>query len=432
MRGFLVAAPQSGSGKTTITLGLLRALRDRGVSLAPAKAGPDYIDPAYHTAASGEVCVNLDPWAMRPGLLRRLAGRHAGDDRLLVVEGMMGLFDSAADGNGSPADLAALLGLPVVLVVDCARMAHSVAAIVDGFRRHRDDIDFAGVILNRVGSVRHEEMLLDALEPHDVTVLGTVRADKALDLPSRHLGLVQAHENENLERFIADAAFTVTVGVDLDRIEALTAKPDSEPLPGAISRIPPLGQKIAVARDTAFGFCYPHLLRGWVQQGAEVAFFSPLADEAPPKDADAIYLPGGYPELYAAELAHAARFRVGLRARAAAHVSVFGECGGFMVLGEGLIDAEGQSHRMTGLLPLVTSYARQTRHLGYRRLSPLKASPWKLPLKAHEFHYSTIVSEGEGERLFDVRDARGDELGAAGLRRGSVAGSYMHVIDRAD
>ena len=302
MRGFLVAAPQSGSGKTTITLGLLRALRDRGMALAPAKAGPDYIDPSYHTAASGEVCINLDPWAMRPDLLRLLAERHSAGDRLLLVEGMMGLFDSAADGRGSPADLAVLLGLPVVLVVDCARMAHSVAALVGGFTGHRKDLEVAGVILNRVGSARHEQMLLDALDPLDVPVLGTVRADKALDLPSRHLGLVQAHENENLERLIADAAFAVTVGVDLDGIAALTARGTRPAARMDTPRVPPLGQKIAVARDTAFGFCYPHLLRGWVQQGAEVTFFSPLEDQPPPKDADAIYLPGGYPELHAERL----------------------------------------------------------------------------------------------------------------------------------
>jgi cobyrinic acid a,c-diamide synthase len=432
MRGFLVAAPHSGSGKTTLTLGLLRALRDRGVELAPAKAGPDYIDPAFHTAASGKTCINLDPWAMRPELIRILAERHAAGDRLLAVEGMMGLFDAAADGRGSPADLAAMLGLPVIFVVDCARMAHSIAALVDGFNRHRPDVLMAGVILNRAGSAKHEEMLRDALAPSGVPVLGAVRHDKTLELPSRHLGLVQASEHERLESFITDAAFAVTVGVDLDRIAALTAVRGDEAVTAAVPRLPPLGQRMAIARDAAFGFAYPHLLRGWQRQGAELSFFSPLADEAPPEDADAVYLPGGYPELHAGKIAAATGFLGGLKAAANAGKPVYGECGGYMVLGEGLVDAEGKRHEMAGLLPLVTSYAKRHRHLGYRRLTPLAGSPWPQPLTAHEFHYSTVVSEGGGERLFSCKDARGTDHGEAGLTRGSVCGSYMHVIDRAD
>ncbi|GAB4348407.1 MAG: cobyrinate a,c-diamide synthase [Oricola sp.] len=432
MRGFLVAAPHSGSGKTTLTLGLLRALRDRGIALAPAKAGPDYIDPAFHAAASGETCINLDPWAMRPELIRILAERHSAGDRLLAVEGMMGLFDAAADGRGSPADLAALLGLPVIFVVDCARMAHSIAALVEGFNRYRADVLMAGVILNRVGSARHEEMLRDALEPGGVRVLGAVRQDTALALPSRHLGLVQATEHERLESFIADAAFAVTVGVDLDRVAALTAMRNDDEVTAAVPRLPPIGQRIAVARDAAFGFSYPHVLQGWRRHGAELSYFSPLADEAPAEDADAIYLPGGYPELHAGRIASAQTFLGGLRAAAAAGKLIYGECGGYMVLGEGLVDGDGTRHEMAGLLPLVTSYAKRRRHLGYRLLLPLPAAPWHLPLTAHEFHYSTAVSEGEGERLFEIADARGAPHGKAGLRRGTVCGSYMHVIDRAD
>jgi cobyrinic acid a,c-diamide synthase len=345
---------------------------------------------------------------------------------------MMGLFDAAADGRGSPADLAALLGLPVIFVVDSARMAHSIAALVDGFNKHRADVLMAGVILNRVGSARHEEMLRDALEPGGVPVLGAVRQDKTLVLPSRHLGLVQATEHERLESFITDAAFAVTIGVDLDRIAALTTVQQEEAVTAAVPRLPPIGQRIAVAKDAAFGFTYAHVLQGWQRHGAELSFFSPLADEAPAEDADAVYLPGGYPELHAGRLAMASTFLGGLRSAAEAGKPVYGECGGFMVLGEGLVDADGTRHAMAGLLPLVTSYAKQRRHLGYRRLMPLPASPWHVPLTAHEFHYSTLVSEGEAERLFSLTDARGAPHGEAGLRRGSVCGSYMHVIDRAD
>jgi len=429
MNGFLVAAPHSGSGKTTVTLGLLRALRNRGVKLAPAKAGPDYIDPAYHEAASGEPCINLDPWAMRPDLLHALANSHAGDDRLLIVEGMMGLFDGAADGEGSAADLAVLLGLPIVFVVDCGRMAHSIAALVSGFMDFREDVEIAGVILNRVGSARHESMLREALDAHDIAVLGVVHRQEELHLPSRHLGLVQAGEHQDIERFFADAALTMTVGVDLDRLAALAVRGRGSNR--TASRLPPLGQRIAVARDEAFAFSYPHLLHGWRDQGAEISFFSPLADEIPTGDPDAVYLPGGYPELHAERIAAARRFLGGLRAAAEAGIRVYGECGGYMVLGDELIDGEGERHGMAGLLPVTTSYAKRQRHLGYRRLTPLAGAPWAQPLTAHEFHYSTLVSEGAGERLFSASDARGDRLGDVGLRRGSVSGSYMHVIDRA-
>ncbi|TCD15007.1 cobyrinate a,c-diamide synthase [Oricola cellulosilytica] len=432
MKGFLVAAPQSGSGKTTVTLGLLRALRDRGAALAPAKAGPDYIDPAFHTVASGKTCVNLDPWAMRPELVRILAERHSAGGKLLAVEGMMGLFDGAADGKGSAADLAAMLGLPVLLVVDCARMSQSIAALAKGFNDYRRDVILAGLVLNRVGSARHEAMLRNALEPAGVDVLGAIRTDPALELRSRHLGLVQAEEHSDLERFVTDAAFAVASGLDLDAIASLSTFREGGDVMAAVSRVPPLGQRIAVAHDAAFAFSYHHVLDGWRRRGAEISFFSPLADETPGKDADAVYLPGGYPELHAGRIAAASAFLEAVRGKAKNGVPVYGECGGYMVLGEGLVDEEGKRHEMAGLLPVVTSYAKRKRHLGYRRLTALAGSPWTMPLTAHEFHYSTHVVEGEGEKLFRVTDALGKRHDDAGLRRGSVSGSYMHVIDRAD
>ncbi|QEE44035.1 cobyrinate a,c-diamide synthase [Rhizobium sp. WL3] len=428
MSGLLIAAPASGSGKTVVTLGLMRALRRRGISIAPGKAGPDYIDPAFHAAASGVPCFNFDPWAMRPSLLRAQAARCA-ENGTLVVEAMMGLFDGAADGSGSAGDLATLLDLSVILVVDCARTSQSVAALVAGFARFRPDVRVAGVILNRIGSDRHEAMLRAAMAGIDVPVVGSLRADPTLSLPERHLGLVQAGEHVALEAFIERAADAVEAGVELDALLALAeaeAKSSPAPLPAIL---PPLGQRIAVARDLAFAFSYPHLLEGWRGQGAELSFFSPLGDEAPAGDADAIYLPGGYPELHAGTLADAARFRTGITSAAARNARIYGECGGYMVLGEGLIDAHGQRHAMLGLLPLVTSYATRKRHLGYRRLRSLAPDLFEGTFTAHEFHYSTVVSEGAADRLFEAEDALGEPLGAVGLRRGSVAGSYMHLID---
>ena len=429
MSGLMIAAPASGSGKTTVTLGLLRALADDGVALAPGKAGPDYIDPAFHAAASRADCLNYDPWAMRRALLATNAAAQMHGGRMLLVEAMMGLFDGAADGSGSPADLAAMLGLPVVLVVDCSRMSHSIAALVRGYADFRADVDVCGVILNKVGSARHEAMLREALAKAGVAVLGAIASDPGLALPERHLGLVQAGEHSALEAFVRRAAETVRGCVDLDGLIARAGKSAVPSAPADVARLPPLGQRIAIARDNAFAFIYPHLLAGWREQGASLSFFSPLRNEAPPADCDAVFLPGGYPELHAAALADAATFRAGMIAAGARGARIYGECGGYMTLGEGLVAADGTRHAMLGLLPLVTSFAERRRHLGYRRLVPLAGSGFAQAMTAHEFHYSTMVREGEAERLFAVTDAVGADLGTAGLRRGNVAGSYMHLID---
>lgn len=431
MSGLLVAAPASGSGKTTITLGLARALADAGVRLVSGKAGPDYIDPAFHAAASGKPCLNYDPWAMRPELIRANAALQAGEGDFLLVEAMMGLFDGAADGSGAPADLAVTLGLPVVLVVDCSRLSQSVAAMVKGYTDFRDDVHVAGVILNKVGSARHEAMLRGALETSGIEIFGVLRSDPALALPERHLGLVQAGEHGALASFIAHAAEVVSKNCALERLVAVAATRIAQPLAPAASCLPPLGQRIAVARDQAFAFSYEHLLAGWRAAGASLTFFSPLADEPPASDADAVYLPGGYPELHAATLANAGRFRLGMQEAARRGTRIYGECGGYMVLGEALVAADGTRHAMLGLLPLVTSFAQRRRHLGYRCVTPLAGSGFTAPMTAHEFHYSTVVHEGEGDRLFSVTDAIGEDLGEAGLRRGSVSGSYMHLIDLA-
>ena len=430
MSGLLIAAPASGSGKTTVTLGLARALADAGLGLVSGKAGPDYIDPAFHAAASRRACLNYDPWAMRPDLIRANAAEQAGEGQFLLVEAMMGLFDAAADGTGAPADLAATLDLPVVLVVDCSRMSQSVAAMVRGYRDYRSDIRVAGVILNKIGSARHEAMLRGALEASGIEIFGKLRSDPLLALPERHLGLVQAGEHGTLESFVVHAAAVVRRCCDLDRLVAIAGRGRVQPQ-GAVPCLPPLGQRIAIARDVAFAFSYEHILMGWRMAGASLSFFSPLADEAPAADADAVYLPGGYPELHGAALANAGTFRLGMQDAARRGARIYGECGGYMALGEALVAADGSRHAMLGLLPLVTSFAERRRHLGYRRVTPLAGSGFSAPMTAHEFHYSTVVSEGAADRLFAVTDAIGEDLGEAGLRRGAVSGSYMHLIDLA-
>lgn len=431
MKGFVIAAPHSGSGKTTITLGILRALRQRGVSAASAKAGPDFIDPAFHAAATGKDCVNLDPWAMRKALILELVQEAASHADCLVVEGMMGLFDGAADGQGSCADLAALLQLPVVLVIDCSRQSHSVAALVEGFVRHRSDISFAGLILNRVGSARHAQMLRGALAHCGVPVLGVIAQSEALDLPSRHLGLVQAGEHASLELFLDTVARVMAATVDLDALAAINGTLANHGDKPITAIIPPPGQRIEIALDQCSAFSYPHLLRGWRNAGAELSFFSPLADEAPRVGCDVVYLPGGYPELFAERISKSENFRAGMNAARDRGATIYGECGGFMLLGEGLVIADGSSHRMLGFLPVETSFAVRRRQLGYRRLRGVAGSPFPGRYTAHEFHYTTMTRQGAESAMFFAEDALGADLGPAGLFDGKVGGSYMHLIDLA-
>ncbi|MGH6932195.1 MAG: cobyrinate a,c-diamide synthase, partial [Dongiaceae bacterium] len=365
-RGFIIGAPASNSGKTVVTLALLRALARAGTRVSSFKVGPDYIDPAYHAAASGRVCFNLDLWAMRPATVAALMARLQEDAELVIGEGVMGLFDGADEKSGSTADVAAWTGWPVLLVVDVRGQAASAAAVVRGFLQHRADVPIAGLIFNRVGGAAHEQVICKSVEPLGVPVVGCVPRDPALALPERHLGLVQAGERGDLDQFLEHAADRIRRHVDLDALLAL-ARP-ARPIDTVAneSGLVPLGQRIAVARDNAFAFAYPAVLEGWRRAGAELTFFSPLADQAPAATATAIYLPGGYPELHAGRLAANHRFMDGLWSAAARDAELYGECGGYMALGQGLVDGQGQRHAMAGLLPLESSFAEPKLQLGYR------------------------------------------------------------------
>jgi cobyrinic acid a,c-diamide synthase len=428
-RGLLIAAAASHSGKTTVTLGLIATLKARGHRVAAAKCGPDYIDPKFLEAASGRPAVNLDPWAMCPERLRALLARQASDADLVIVEGVMGLYDGGPGGAGSTASLAALTGLPVLLVVGAKGLAQSAAAVAEGCARLAENFCVAGAIVNQVASERHPDLVREGFARASVPLFGLVRRDPAVALPSRHLGLVQAQEHADLAERITRAGELIAQGCDLDGILRAATPTDSPPPQGGRGRLAPLGQTIAVARDVAFAFAYPHLLADWRASGAKISFFSPLADEGPAAEADAVFLPGGYPELHAGRLGAAAGFQAGMHAAAERGALIYGECGGYMVLGDSLTDAEGQTHSMLGLLPVATSFAQKKLHLGYRRLRPLSDLPWAALLAAHEFHFASILHEGGGERLFSAEDAAGRELGLVGLRRGRVMGSFAHVID---
>ncbi|KQQ48449.1 cobyrinic acid a,c-diamide synthase [Methylobacterium sp. Leaf125] len=431
--GLLVAAPRSSSGKTTVTLALMRALARRGLAVRGAKCGPDYIDPAFHQAATGHPSFNLDSFAMPEPMLDAVAALSATGADLVVAEGSMGLFDGivAPEGRtGANADIAARYGWPVILVLDVSGAAQSAAALALGCRAYDPRIRIAGVILNKVASARHRRLVETGLSRIGMPVLGALMRDATLVLPERHLGLVQARETNDLEARLDRLADLAEAGLDLDAILAVAA--GAAPAPGAGILPRPPGQRIAIASDAAFSFLYPHMAAGWQAAGAELVPFSPLADEPPPADCDAGWLPGGYPELHAGALSQARRFLDGLRDFARAK-PVHGECGGYMVLGESLEDAEGVTHAMAGLLPVATSYRTRRLHLGYRVATLLAEGPLGgtgARLVGHEFHYASETSAPPTPEtgLAAVTDAEGVPLGLAGHRRGPVTGSFFHWI----
>lgn len=432
--GLLISAPASGSGKTTLMLGLLRALKDRGMAVQPYKCGPDYIDPGFHGAAAGRVSRNLDSWAMAPGLLDQLMHEAQGAE-LVLAEGSMGLFDGVASpgetGNGASADIAALAGWPVVLVLDVSGQAQTAAAVARGFALTRPDVNLAGVVLNRVASPRHDALLRIGFQNAGIEVLGTLPKRGSIEVPERHLGLVQAEEHSALEDMIQDAGAFIADNLDLDRIIAAARGATTRP-EAACAPVPPPGQRIALARDAAFSFVYPHILESWRAQGAEIIPFSPLADQSPDRDADICWLPGGYPELHAGRLAAAETFRTTLQTFAQTR-PVHGECGGYMAMGAGLIDKDGTRHQMAGLLGLETSYAKRRMHLGYRLaelIAPLAGHAQGIRLRGHEFHYSSILAQPDTP-LARVWDANGAEVAETGSRRGHATGTFFHLIARA-
>jgi cobyrinic acid a,c-diamide synthase len=430
-RSLVISAPASGVGKTTVTLALARAYRDRGLKVQCFKSGPDYIDPAFHAAATGRASVNIDSWAMGRETIEALASRGADAD-LVLAEGSMGLFDGVAApgvcGTGAAADIAEMMGWPVLLVIDPSGQAQTAAAVAAGLRDFRDGVRLAGVVLNRVASARHEDLVRRALAGAGIAVFGALPRHAAIALPKRHLGLVQAEEQEETSGLIGEAARFITEHVDLDAVMQSASAWSPQPATRG-QKVKPPGQRIALARDTAFSFVYPHMLEAWRAAGAEITTFSPLADEGPDASADICWLPGGYPELHAGRLATNTRFRRALRAFAE-NRPVHGECGGYMVLGSALIDADGACYEMTGLLGLQTSFAQRRMHLGYRLAelaAPMPGHHAGARLRGHEFHYSSIVSQPDTP-LAVVRDANGAVVAETGSWRGHVTGTFFHLI----
>ncbi len=429
--GILISAPSSGTGKTTVMLGLLRAFSDMGLRVQPFKSGPDYIDPAFHHAAARKASFNLDSWGMDEALMNTIVAEGEDAD-IAITEGSMGLYDGVAtkgaSGFGSSAETAVRFGWPVILVVDVSGQAQSAAATALGFMNYMPDLPFGGVILNRVASPRHERLARLGMEQAGIKVLGVLPRRGDLALPERHLGLIQAIEHPDLEQAISNYASFLSEHVDLEAIRAV-AQGTNPPKVGRLVRPP--AQRIALARDAAFSFTYPHLLKAWRTEGAEILPFSPLNDDLVP-DADLVWLPGGYPELHAGTLAGANKFLTSLREHAATK-PVHGECGGYMALGTTLIDKEGVAHKMAGLLGVVTSYEKRKFHLGYRQAVLQEAVlgyQRGSRLRGHEFHYSTILEEPDAP-LAQVTDADGNLVSETGSLRGHVSGTFFHMISEA-
>jgi len=430
-QALVISAPASGAGKTTLTLALARAFRDRALKVQCLKSGPDYIDPAFHAAATGRPSVNVDSWAMDRETIWHLTSRGADAD-LVLAEGSMGLFDGVAtpgvSGTGATADIAEMMGWPVLLVIDPSGQAQTAAAVAAGLRDFRAGVRLAGVVLNRLASARHEDLVRRALADVGIAVFGALPRNAAIALPKRHLGLVQAEEHEQVGALIAEAARFIAGHVDLDAVLQSATVWSPQPVVRG-QKVRPPGQRIALARDAAFSFMYPHMLEAWRAAGAEIATFSPLADEIPDAGADVCWLPGGYPELHAGRLAENRRFQRALSSFAQTR-PVHGECGGYMVLGGALTDADGTRHEMAGLLGLETSFAKRRMHLGYRiaeLAAPIPGHEAGARLRGHEFHYSTIVSQPDTP-LAVVRDAAGAVIAETGSRRGHVTGTFFHLI----
>ncbi|OGR30288.1 MAG: cobyrinic acid a,c-diamide synthase [Desulfuromonadales bacterium GWD2_54_10] len=440
---FLISAPQSGSGKTTVALAIMAALCRRGLSVAPFKCGPDFIDPGYHRLVTGRPSINLDGWMCPETFVAETFRLHAAGADVAVIEGAMGLFDGlgASSSQGSSAQVAAITGSPVVLVLNARGMAASAAAMVKGFAEYDPRVRLAGVIFNNVGSAAHGMLLKQALS--DVlpqVAIGCLPRDEFLAIPARHLGLVTAEDNPLPPEYLERLADLAEQHLDLEALLGLEANPSQSPLIKGGDVFPPLHEgegwgegevRIAVARDNAFCFVYEDNLRLLREAGAEIVAFSPLDDRELPPDLDGIYLPGGYPELYAERLSTNVAMRSAILAAVESYMPVYAECGGFIYLTEGMEAMEsGASADFVGIFPVRVRMLSKRKALGYRQVafetdSVIAAAGGSA--RGHEFHYSEIGEMPlQLERCYRVT-RQGLELGREGYRFRNCLASYIHL-----
>ena len=430
MPALLIAAPGSGSGKTTLTLGLMAALRRRGLVVAPFKVGPDYIDPGHHAAICGRVSHNLDGWMCGRQRVRQTFADAADGVDIALIEGVMGLFDGISGGSeeGSSAEIAKWLGVPVLLVVDARSQARSFAALVKGFAAFDAGLNLAGVIANRVGSDRHRQLLREsvAATPGLPPLLGCLPRNEEVGLPQRHLGLVTAADLPADTGFGERLADWVETHLDLDQLLRLATEASAVIKPVARSRsMPAIRARIGIARDRAFCFYYPENLQLLEQAGAELVPFSPLSDADLPKGLDGIYLGGGYPELHAGQLAANHGLLGQLRRQAEAGLPIYAECGGFMYLCRSL-----DERPLVGVFPCAARMLPRRKALGYRQVELSEATPLGpvgTRARGHEFHYSEITAAESMTHCYRLGRRDGEALGTEGYRYKNVLGSYVHL-----
>ena len=442
----LIAGTHSGCGKTTITLGLMAALRRRGLAVRPFKCGPDFIDPSLHEMVSGRVSRNLDVRMCGESFVRASFARHhppgPADAGIAVVEGVMGLFDG---GEGSAAHLAKTLGLPVLLVVDVRSAAESVAAVVKGFASLDPELSLAGVICNRVGSARHAGLIREAIARIDVPLLGFLPREASISIPSRHLGLHMGEENPLDQPALATLASLVEEHLDMNlllRLAAQAGQKDAKAHTGGhagdhasesemampAQRAEAKAVRIGLARDPAFCFYYADNLDMLRDAGAELVPFSPLSDTALPENVQGLYLGGGYPELHAETLAANCGMRAAIKRFSQAGGPVYAECGGFMYLCEDLRDLEGLSHPMCGVFPFHCAINAKLRRLGYRQPLQKQAGlfgPAGLRLSGHEFHYSSLEPSLDKQDVHCIWQL--DEGQEEGYQRNNTLAGYIHL-----
>ena len=433
MKGLVIAGTHSGAGKTSITLAMMAALKRRGYAVQGFKVGPDFIDPGHHTMVTGRPSHNLDGWMLSKEENLTIFSRYAGQAEAVVVEGVMGLYDGY-DGlteAGSTAQMAKWLGLPVLLTVDARSVARSLAATALGFARFDTDLTWAGLAANRVGSPNHIRLLAEAMTAvPDMKFWGGLARESAISLPERHLGLVTADETPWGESELEPLADWIEAGIDVAGLWDSLPEINPKEQPSASIQISGARVRIGVARDRAFCFYYPENLSRLEAAGAEVVFFSPVQDRRLPRELDGLYIGGGYPELYARELADNHDLREAIQRFGTSGKPVYAECGGLMYISRSLKDDSGRVWPMAGLLPIETRMLTRLKSLGYRELTLTEDTPLGpagLTARGHEFHYSEITEAGPTHQVYQVRARGGEMKDCAGFMKGNVLASYVHL-----
>lgn len=428
----VIAAPMSGSGKTTVVTGILAAMRVHGVKAQSYKIGPDYIDPGYHALASGRPAHNLDTWLVSKERLADIFISTMANADVAVIEGVMGLYDGGKNGVSSTAEIAKLLKAPVLLVVNAKSMGESAAALVMGFKQYDPEVNLAGVILNRLGSDTHRMMIEEALKKMDVPVFGAIKRNDAMTMPERHLGLVPVEENARERETVEEIGRVVGASVDIDRIVDLAKSAASIEEGRGFSSLVQKKARIAVARDEAFSFYYPESLAVLRQKGADIVFFSPLRDKELP-EADGLILGGGFPEMFAKELYENESMRASIKTAAEKGMPIYAECGGFMYLMRRVTNFDGDSFPMLGVIPGEVVMNKKLQTVGYVSAEMERDTvlgPKGTVLRGHEFHFSSECepeASADYPRAFTFRKTRNPEPYPAGYAKGNILGSYLHL-----